>query len=45
MPFGYAFQVHVVSVGDNFTVHDANSVAVATIEVIKIPVIYQCNIS
>lgn len=38
MPFGYAFQVHVVSVGDNFTAYDANGVAVATIEVIKIPV-------
>jgi len=39
MPSGYAFQVHVVSVGDNFTVFDANNVAVATIEVTKIPVI------
>jgi hypothetical protein len=37
MPSGYAFQVHVVSVGDNFTVFDANNVAVATIEVTKIP--------
>lgn len=38
MPSGYAFQVHVVSVGDIFTVYDANNVAVANIEVAKIPV-------
>ncbi|XP_050434302.1 uncharacterized protein LOC126841730 isoform X2 [Adelges cooleyi] len=37
MPSGYAFQVHVVSVGDNYTVYDANNVAVATLEVTKIP--------
>lgn len=39
MPFGYAIQVHVVSVGDIFTVYDANNVAVASLEVTKIPVI------
>lgn len=38
MPFGYAIQVHVVSVGDSFTVYDANHVAVASLEVTKIPV-------
>ncbi|XP_050545159.1 uncharacterized protein LOC126907709 isoform X2 [Daktulosphaira vitifoliae] len=36
MPSGYAFQVYVVSVGDNFTVYDANNVAVATLEVTKV---------
>ncbi|VVC32409.1 Hypothetical protein CINCED_3A007196 [Cinara cedri] len=36
MPSGYAFQVHVVSIGDNFTVYDANNVAVAKLEVTKI---------
>lgn len=41
MPSGYAFQVHVVSVGDIFTVYDANNVAVAKIEVTKIPVIFK----
>jgi len=45
MPSGYAFQVHVVSVGDNFTVFDANNVAVATIEVTKIPVILNMKCS
>lgn len=39
MPFGYAFQIHVVSVGDNFTVYDANNIAVASLEITKIPVI------
>jgi len=37
MPFGYAFQIHVVSVGDNFTVYDANNIAVASLEITKIP--------
>lgn len=38
-PNGFAFELEVVSVGDKFTVFDANNVAVAILEVVNTQVI------
>ena len=37
-PSGYGFSIHVISVGEKFTIYDANHLAIGTCEIIEVDV-------